>query len=93
MKKSFLYEYKADRHDSISLEFADDRSERLNAYRCETTGEVVINANSIALLSMAKILIKMAQGDYSSSFHLHLREDFDDAKPQVIRIQLLKDSL
>ena len=53
-------------------------------------GSPVIYANRQAYLTLAKAFIKLALGNYSNDFHLHLRQNFDADDDEAIRCHLME---
>lgn len=79
-KNSFTYEYEQDRHNSISYEYSSEEDEKMDMFMAE--GTPFVHLNRSGMLMLARILIKMAQGDYDDSFHVHLRKDFNPDLPE-----------
>jgi hypothetical protein len=89
MKRRFEFEFE-DESDlrTISFDYKESNGEELRALIED--GIPVIYANPAALLVLAKVLIKMAVCEYRDGFHVHLEEDFDADKPEVLRVILTK---
>jgi hypothetical protein len=93
MKKAFHLEFDDEsaagsgmKHDGITYEYAAEEDERL---RVETVNGVsFIYANSSGLLTLSKILIKIAMSKYEDGFHLHLHQDFNADSPEVLGVGL-----
>ena len=47
-----------------------------------------IVANQSGMLALAKLLVTMGAGSHSEGLRLHLREDFDGERDEVLRIRL-----
>jgi hypothetical protein len=79
MDKRFEFTFKDESaRNTISFDY-ENYEERLVL---RTEGDVVyLEANPEALLTLAKLMIKMALCDYSNGFHVHVPEDFDASKP------------
>jgi hypothetical protein len=58
----------------LALEYGPDDDELLRFG--EENGEIFLFANRQGCLALAKVLIKLALGDYRPGFHLHLGQDF-----------------
>jgi len=83
MTKQFTYTYEEDRKDSISFEYSPDADEKL-ATSVEN-GIPFVYLNRSGMITLAKVLIKMASGSYSDGFHVHLHENFDaDALEKLV---------
>jgi hypothetical protein len=90
MKKTFTFEFEEERPNSLSYELSLEDDERLES-RVEN-GAPILYLNRSAMLTMAKILIKIAKGAHSEQFHIHLRKDFRDDGPDALTIMLYPDS-
>jgi len=86
MTKQFTYVYDEDRKDSISFEYSPDADEKL-ATSVEH-GVPFIYLNRAGMITLAKILIKIASGSYSDGFHVHLHGDFNADAPESVAIML-----
>lgn len=74
------------RKKQVVFEYAERANERL---RIESEkGIPYIVANRAGLLALAKLLITIGAAYRSEGFDLHLRQDFDGAQPEVLRIRL-----
>ena len=87
MRKKFEFEFEDKSSEgAISFDYGKEFDETISV-KIEG-GVPVIYANRSSLLLLAKTFIKMAIGNYSSGFHVHLNQDFDADKPEVIRVIL-----
>jgi hypothetical protein len=86
--KTFTYEFEQTRRDQIRFEYDDNASEKLWVGDLGT-GTPALSLNRSGMLMLAKLM--MALGDYSDTFHLHLHEDFDEDKPEVLMLALRKE--
>lgn len=77
--KSFNFEFEDERTNHITFEYSPDGDEQLDTL--VEKGLPILYANRPALLSLAKLFAKMALGDYTDGFHVHLRKDFDADQP------------
>ena len=92
-KKTFHFEFKDEsaaetgrKNDAITYEYSQAEDERL---RCEMiAGAPVISGNSAGLLTLAKVLIKVSMNKYRDGFHVHLHEDFNAERPEVLAVGL-----
>ena len=87
MKKTFTYEFEEDKPNSLRYELSED--ECLESL--VENGVPVLYMNRSAMLTMAKLLIKMAGGSYPEQFHVHLGKDFGEG-PDALTIMLYPDS-
>jgi hypothetical protein len=89
MKKRFVVEFEdgsaaatGERNDGISIEYSDSGDERLK--RFDLDGVPFVAGNRAGLLTLGKLLIQLGASEYKTGFHLHLREDFDADKPEIL---------
>ena len=47
--------------------------------------------NKAACKVFAEVFAKLAVGSYSEGFHVHLYEDFDDSRKEMLRISLTNE--
>jgi hypothetical protein len=73
--KIFSFEFEEDRPNQITFDYGPAADEELDT--AVENGVPIIQANRSALLSLAKLFIKMALGDYTDGFHVHLRKDLN----------------
>jgi len=84
-KKIFTYEFEQNRPNQITYEYSLEEDEKLDT---EIDGEeAVLYLNKSGARMLAKILIKMAEGDYEKGFHVHLNKDFGELS-QRLRVVL-----
>ncbi len=88
MKKTFIYEFDEGQPGTLSYELSLEENERLETLVEE--GVPAIYMNRPAMLTLAKILIKLAEGPYSEQFHIHLKKNFGD-DPDALTIMLYPD--
>ncbi len=88
MAKTYLVEFvdgsaKANgtQHDGISISYSDDET-RLRMF--DVNGVPYIHGNSAGLVKLGEILIQIGLSEYKDGFHLHLREDFDADKEEIV---------
>jgi hypothetical protein len=90
MERRFEFEFSDQSSENrITFEYDDDSDESFNI--SFNDGVPTIYANRSALIMLAKTFIKMSLCEYSGGFHVHLRQDFDADKPEVIQIVLLDE--
>jgi hypothetical protein len=70
------------RHDGISISYLGDEQVR----RLEVNGLPFISGNTAGLVKLGELLIQIGLSDYKSGFHLHIREDFDERKDEILII-------
>jgi len=80
--KTFKFEFEEEKANRLTYECSLDESEQLET--SVGNGVPFIYLNRSAMLTMAKILIKMANGAYSNGFHLHLHKDFNPDAPDAL---------
>ena len=85
MKRRFELEFDDESQtNTISFEHHELVNEKFTV-RVEA-GVSVLYANREALLVLGRTLIKMAICPYQDGFHVHLEQDFDGDKPEVLRV-------
>lgn len=89
MKKTFTYEYEEGRAGSLSYDISLEENERLETLA--ENGAPILYMNRPAMLTLAKILIKLAEGPYSEKFHVHLKKDFGEG-PDALTVMLYPDN-
>ena len=88
-RRKFVYEYDRDPQNGITLDYSSEADEKLNS---STTDEgPVLYMNRPGMLTLAKVLIKMAKGDHKEGFHVHLRQDFNADLPERLTVILSPD--
>ena len=87
MKQRFEFEFE-DESESGTISFDYDPSDDEKMGVSIEDGVPVIYANRAALLVLAKTLIKMAVSRYPDGFHVHLEEDFNADRPEILRVIL-----
>ena len=80
--KSFEYNFAVDKPNRITFEYSPEADERMRTDVQE--GVPFLSLNRPAMITLARILIKMAYGDYTSGFHVHLPEDFNADLPECL---------
>ena len=68
-------------HDRISISYPDD-DVRLRMF--DVNGVPYLHGNSAGLVMLGEILIQIGLSEYKDGFHLHLREDFDEEKEEIV---------
>jgi len=90
MKKTFTYEYEEGRPGSLSYEVSLEENERLETL--VEDGKPIVYMNRSAMVTLAKLLIKLAEGPYAEQFHIHLGKDFGDG-PDALTVMLYPDDV
>lgn len=75
--------------NQITFDYDEEAREQLDS-QIEDSRPVVF-MNREGMVTMAKLLLKMAHGSYSDGFHVHLRQNFNADEPEVLTIVLLND--
>jgi hypothetical protein len=70
------------RHDGISISYSGD--EILRSF--EVGGVPYFCGNSAGLVKLGEILIQIGLSEYKNGFHLHIQEDFDGDKNEIMTI-------
>jgi len=87
MKKRFEFEFDdQSQQRTISFDYDEAVDERMSVL--VENGMPVIYANRATLVFLAKAFIKMALCSYPAGFHVHLNQDLDAEKPEVLRVIL-----
>ena len=68
------------RNDGISISYSGDEILR----RLEVNGISFIHGYSAGLVKLGEILIQIGLSEYKSGFHLHIQEDFDADKGEIM---------
>jgi hypothetical protein len=87
MKKKFEFEFEdSPSNKGITFEYAEEVEERMTV--TVENGVPVIYANREGFLLLARTCAKFGLGSYSSGFHVHLTQDFDEDKGEALRLVL-----
>jgi len=76
-KREIIFEYAQRSNEQLRVEFND--------------GIPFIVANRAGMLALAKLLVTIAASGRLEDLHLHLRQDFDGDREEVLRIRLAED--
>ena len=85
-KKTFTYEFEPEPTNRLSFDYSEDADEKLDVLI--ENGVPIIYVNRSALITLAKLLLKMALGSYREGFHVHLRKDFNADEPDRLTVML-----
>ncbi|SPF37628.1 hypothetical protein SBA4_2030002 [Candidatus Sulfopaludibacter sp. SbA4] len=84
--KSFNFDFQEEPPNHITFEYSPEADEDLDTL--VENGVPVLYANQTALLSLARLFIKMALGEYKDGFHVHLRKDLNADEPDRLIVML-----
>jgi hypothetical protein len=73
--KTFNFEFEEERPNHITFGYSPEGDEELDTL--VENGVPILYANRPALLSLARLFIRMALGEYKDGFHVHLRKDLN----------------
>jgi len=68
------------RHDGTTLSYAGGETLR----KTEVNNVPFIYGNGSGLVKLGEILIRIGSSNYKPGFHLHIREDFDGDKSEIL---------
>lgn len=86
---TFTYSISEHEKDKITFDYDEEGREQID---CQVqAGSAFIFANREGMVTLAKLLLKMAYGSYSEGFHIHLHKNFDADRPEVLSIGLVKN--
>jgi len=85
---TFTFTIPENEKDRISFDYDDEARERFDV-RVEVD-QTYLFANREGMITLAKLLLKMAHGAYSDGFHVHLRKDFNADNSEVLTIGLFE---
>lgn len=87
--KKFEFEFKDESSaNRISFEYDDSDEEILNT--SIDNGMLTIYGNRSAFMALSKIFAKLALCNYKAGFHIHLREDFDGDKEDILTVTVIE---
>jgi hypothetical protein len=86
MKRTFVYEFDEDFKNSVTFQYSLEEDETIST---SVEGNApFLYLNRAAMITLAKILIKMAYGTYDKGFHVHLHKDFNADLPDCLTVLL-----
>ena len=91
MKKQFIFEFEESQPNSLSYEYSVEENERLDTLVEE--GVPILYLNRPAMVTLAKLLIRMSQGSFAEQFHVHIYKNFNADEPQKLTIMLFPDDV
>jgi hypothetical protein len=74
------------RKKQVTFEYLENANEHLRVEVIDDLPYIV--ANQAGMLALAKLLITIGAGCNWEGFHLHLRQDFNGDREEVLRIRL-----
>jgi hypothetical protein len=87
MTKKYLVEFvdksanaTGTKNDGIAMSYSGDELLR----RFEVDGIPFISGNRAGLVKLGELLIQIGLSEYKDGFHLHIREDFDEEKSELL---------
>jgi len=86
MSRQFTYEYEDDGKNRITFDYSPEADEKLDTL--VENNVPILSLNRPAMITLAKTLIKMAQGPYDNGFHVHLRKDLNADLPDRLILML-----
>lgn len=85
--QAFQFEVeKESRKKQVVFEYVEHSNEKLRVEIVDNLPYIV--ANHAGMLALAKLLVTIGAGCHYEGFHLHLRQDFDGGREEVLRIRL-----
>jgi hypothetical protein len=87
--KTFTYKFKEDEPNRISFDYSPAADEKLDTAQEAESSTLYMNRSG--MLTLARILIKLAEGEYKKGFHVHLPKDFNADFPDKLVIVLSSD--
>jgi hypothetical protein len=88
MKRTFVFEFEEDAKNSITFQYSLEEDETISTSVEDNVPFLYLNR--AAMITLAKILIKMAYGSYDEGFHVHLHKDFNADLPDCLTVLLQK---
>lgn len=85
-EKTFTFEFEQENANTLTYECSLAEDEKLST--SVENGMLTIYANRPALLTLAKVLIRMGSGTHADGFHIHLHQDFDVDLPDCLTVIL-----
>jgi len=86
MKRRFVYEFDTASPRTIRLDYSDSESEILKVEAADGSVRLFVNKGAASVL--AKLFAQLAVGDLANGAHIHLREDLDAQKGEVLTVLL-----
>ena len=86
MMKTFNFKFEEDKPNHITLDYSPEADEELDT--ALENGVPILWANRPGRISLAKTLIKIALGEDTDGFHVHLRKDLNADEPDRLIVML-----
>ena len=81
----FEYEFEFEPNNVMSMDYSEEDDEYLDLI--DIGGDqVMIVGNKSGLITLAKVCIKIALGDYDKGFHIHISKNFDADHPDIFAV-------
>ena len=74
----------------VVFECSDGSNEQLRVENVEGVPSII--ANKAGILALARLLITLGAAGHSEGFRLHVRQDFDGDRQEVLRIRVEEQS-
>jgi hypothetical protein len=81
---TFMYTIPANSQNRITFDYDEEAREVLET-RIQD-GQIFLFANREGMITLSKLLLTIAHGDYTEGFHVHLRKDFNADNPECLAI-------
>lgn len=88
MKKQFLFEFEdgsakatGDQWDGMSTSYSGDELIKIFG---GADNVPFISGNSSGLVKLGELLIQIGLSEYRDGYHVHVYEDFDQDKPEIL---------
>ncbi len=72
------------KNDGIAMSYSGDELLR----KFDVDGTPFISGNSAGLVKLGELLIQIGLSEYKNGFHLHIHEDFDPEKLELLIVGL-----
>ena len=89
-KSTFTYEFEREGPIGLTLDHSLEEDEQIDVSIMD--GAAHLYLNRAGMLTLAKWMIKMAEGDFGSGYHLHIHQDFDRDTPEKLVVYRTPDS-
>ncbi len=88
-KKRFTYEFEIDPVNEIRLEYSPNGDDKIST--AVENGVPFLYLNRPGMITLARMLVKMACGDHEAGFHVQFRKEFNADLPEALTIFLAPD--
>ena len=87
---TFTFTIPDNEHNHIAFDYDEAGREELDV--SVEDGTAAVFANREGMITLAKLLLKIAYGSYTEGFHVHLRKDLNADAQEVLTLGLLGTS-